>query len=537
MKLRAFARDTRGMLASPNGRWLPLFSLGIGLSLLWTYVPLFLAPLGVGLGASLFDTPSKTVAYFAACAALFAAHPLLRGTGASGAQRVGARAARTAGATVAGTAGTQTAGSAGPVSAPSPAGTRRDASAPHFGLARYGMAQVAAGVTGGVLLTASTLMPDASASALTLGCAGAALAAFSNVSAVLNASRLLKRLSPARAIVACTGAFVVAAALTTLAAFVSGPLACALMALVPVATWALSRMSDARVPFADLSAAGERSLTLVPLRMRDAWRYGAITLGLFVMGGWLLANAGQYHHLPQELPAWVVGLQSVAVLVLFALAAALVQAQPRPLGYDLICRVCVPAIAMGIVLTFIPENNAGYLDDAAVCLTFMAMLLCDLMVWVIDVCAARSDMRAFAVMRAMTCVGVIASTLVTSVKWAPLDKPKVILIITLCMLIVTIVCLPAADVKVLTATEGAPRPLRDLPAETRERLSGQIVAHGLTAREAEVFSLMMDDLDAAGIAARLGVSGATVHTHVQHVYAKFGVHSRKELERAVRAKG
>ena len=59
--------------------------------------------------------------------------------------------------------------------------------------------------------------------------------------------------------------------------------------------------------------------------------------------------------------------------------------------------------------------------------------------------------------------------------------------------------------------------------------------HGLTAGEAEVFILLMDDLDPADIASELGVSGATVHTHVQHVYGKFAVHSRKELERAARA--
>ncbi len=258
------------------------------------------------------------------------------------------------------------------------------------------------------------------------------------------------------------------------------------------------------------------------------------------MGGWLLNNAGQYDHLPQSMPLWVAVLQSVVVLVVFVFATALLQSTTKALGYDLICRACVPVIALSILLEFLPENNAGVLDDIAVSLTFVALLVSELMVWVIDVCAMRergaAGERSFAIMRAMMCTGAIAATaIVHGVKWAPLDKPKVAMAIGFLMLIVTIVCLPAAGAKVLPMTGAQPAPLRGLSGEKRERWSEVIVKHGLTAREAEVFILLMDDLDPADIASELGVSGATVHTHVQHVYGKFAVHSRKELERAARA--
>lgn len=50
--------------------------------------------------------------------------------------------------------------------------------------------------------------------------------------------------------------------------------------------------------------------------------------------------------------------------------------------------------------------------------------------------------------------------------------------------------------------------------------------------------LLVDaDLDAPAIADRLGASRPTVDTHVQHVYRKFGVHSRRELEAMVREAG
>ena len=68
-----------------------------------------------------------------------------------------------------------------------------------------------------------------------------------------------------------------------------------------------------------------------------------------------------------------------------------------------------------------------------------------------------------------------------------------------------------------------------------ERCAQVASDHQLTPREAEVFALLVDDLDAATIAQRLSVSNATVHTHISHVYTKFGVHSRKELERVVQA--
>ena len=522
MKPTAFIRSSMEMLASKDRRWLALFSLAIGVALAWTYTPLFLTPLGTGMGAALFSADGSVVAFFVATALTYLADAAF--------------------------------------------GTKPRAKA----TLRYGVAHTAVGVVGGMLLAGASLMatPDAlpfldslsdgielgstvgnanlpltpdSGLVIALGCSGAIMAAFSSTCAVLQASRLLKRLSPARSVVACTGAFMVAATIIVCAAFVSGIAAGLLISLVPVVTLLLGRMADERVPYADLSRPGEKSLTLVPIKQKDAWRYGAISLGLFLMGGWALNNAGQYNHLPKELPTFVIVLQCLAVLVAFALSASAFQSRKSPIGYDLICRVSVPLCALSILLEFLPENNAGYLDDLGVCLTFVGLLLADLMCWVIHVCTARNsqtqDARTFCIIRAMTCAGAaLAYIVVRWFVWAPLDKPKVAMTIGFLMLIVTIVCLPTAGAKVISVAASQPTSLRDLDEEKRERLSGLIVSHGLTAREAEVFALLVDDLDAATIAQRLSVSNATVHTHISHVYTKFGVHSRKELERVVKAK-
>ena len=50
----------------------------------------------------------------------------------------------------------------------------------------------------------------------------------------------------------------------------------------------------------------------------------------------------------------------------------------------------------------------------------------------------------------------------------------------------------------------------------------------LTGRERQCLALLVEGLDTTGMAAKLGVSQATVRTHVQSLLTKLGVHSRLE---------
>lgn len=50
----------------------------------------------------------------------------------------------------------------------------------------------------------------------------------------------------------------------------------------------------------------------------------------------------------------------------------------------------------------------------------------------------------------------------------------------------------------------------------------------LTRREREVLQLLADGLAPQQIAARLGITPKTVATHVEHIYAKLGVHTRAQ---------
>lgn len=53
--------------------------------------------------------------------------------------------------------------------------------------------------------------------------------------------------------------------------------------------------------------------------------------------------------------------------------------------------------------------------------------------------------------------------------------------------------------------------------------------HRLSSREQEVFLLLVEGEDVAGIEKRLFIANGTAKSHVQHIYKKVGVHSKQEL--------
>ena len=61
--------------------------------------------------------------------------------------------------------------------------------------------------------------------------------------------------------------------------------------------------------------------------------------------------------------------------------------------------------------------------------------------------------------------------------------------------------------------------------------SAELIArsHGITNREVEIMLLVTTGRSAARIAESLGVSTATINSHVHHIYQKLDIHSRQEL--------
>ena len=71
-------------------------------------------------------------------------------------------------------------------------------------------------------------------------------------------------------------------------------------------------------------------------------------------------------------------------------------------------------------------------------------------------------------------------------------------------------------------------PKPSVPRDRARPSDARRLAAFLTPRERECLVLLVEGLDTGGIAAKLGVSPATVRTHVQSVLMKLGVHSRLE---------
>lgn len=71
-------------------------------------------------------------------------------------------------------------------------------------------------------------------------------------------------------------------------------------------------------------------------------------------------------------------------------------------------------------------------------------------------------------------------------------------------------------------------PLVGLLQEARNRRNRQALLTTLTEREREVMAAMAQGATTAGIALELGISPATVNTHVKNILGKLGVHSKVE---------
>lgn len=73
-----------------------------------------------------------------------------------------------------------------------------------------------------------------------------------------------------------------------------------------------------------------------------------------------------------------------------------------------------------------------------------------------------------------------------------------------------------------------------LDAAQPAHLAGMLMrAHGLTAREQEVASLVLHGGSTTAIAARMSIAPGTVQQHLQNIFEKTGVRSRRELVAAV----
>lgn len=515
------ARPTRLAALWERSGWMVLFALGVGIAMLLTAVPLYLGPLRVGMARDLFPRRFITIAYFCAYAACMAAFLLGKG--------------------------------------------------PASRVLSFCLPQVVAGTLGCAALVVTRVVLNDIFAAWDAGgrvtpepanppwvdvvrVAGAVLSAYAASCALLSAFRMLERLTPRRAALACLGSFLVLSVLVALIAVIDSLAVAFVYALVPTCAFLLLRVADRQVPYADLSPVAPSSpVQLTPVRSLAFVRAVAVVLGI-----WALEFAGG--HRGSE-AAWSSDVASVLACVVFAAMGLFVLARPQsplPASTDevlpLVCRVAVPPLAAAVLMVNLPWDVPSLiLDTFAPVLALPALLFCDVALWVADLrrgAAGAHGRRALAAQQMATCVAFVLCDLLYDLDLPALGKAKcsVALLGGALVLLAYLLARPRATVGAAPeARESAggctvpDAPVSDAPTEAPQTaVSGSpwaaaIVAHGLTAREGEVFCLLMDSLNAQDIAHELGVSKSTVNTHIQHIYLKFDVHSYKELVRLVRA--
>lgn len=68
------------------------------------------------------------------------------------------------------------------------------------------------------------------------------------------------------------------------------------------------------------------------------------------------------------------------------------------------------------------------------------------------------------------------------------------------------------------------------PTDDRKQTSGNFpdIEHRLTCRERQILKLLAEGLDTRALAKTLHISHVTARNHIQHIYAKLGIHNRVE---------
>lgn len=103
----------------------------------------------------------------------------------------------------------------------------------------------------------------------------------------------------------------------------------------------------------------------------------------------------------------------------------------------------------------------------------------------------------------------------------------VLLFFLLAMILVSSLLFGSRNVASLWGLE---RPAMAPEATDAEQVTQALAeTYGLTARETEVMTLLMKGRNEPFISEALFISPSTTHSHVSHIYAKIGVHSRQEL--------
>lgn len=479
--------------AKEDFSWLVPCALAMGLCQALMYIPFLLGPAGKGLGSLLWWDPFITTVFFVAVALTMAVDGIAAKRGIAGVSRA----------------------------------------------CNLATPQVGIFVVGQLLLVMQGLASEGSLR-LAVGCLGAAPCGFATACAQLSSARFLARLKPEKSFEVVLAAQPVTAAVILYALLSPGIWFGLPLAVLPLVARACVVRTENCLPFDALLTAVRAPEQLGMTGSKANLRAGVVTgcmvilsaLAIFVGRDWLeaagLAGAGVVS--PVDFGC------CLAVLCAVFLAASLLCFANKTIFMTQTFRVAIPPASLAAALAAFAcgESAVGLtMSLVVILLSVFSLALLDQMVWVLTAGFMRanemSSETVVATMRSFEFAGAaFGAGLVKPLVYAWGTVPTLFVAVAV-LLGAFVICVPTFEPHLVSPGKEAPEGLRALAGEGAGRYAMLVSRFGLTAREAEVLALLADGADAAAVASQLVVSLSTANTHIRHIYAKLGIHSRQEL--------
>ena len=507
----AFARALRDDLS-----WLAPCAAAMGLCQSLMYIPFMLGPVGRGLGASAWWDPAPTTVFFFTLAATMLADGFAARRGAT---RV-------------------------------------------VGACAFGAPQAWVFTAGQALMVLQGLAAEDSVWRLALCCAGAAPCGFATACAQLSSARLLARLKPGKSFEVVFLAQAVTAAVLLYALLGTTVWFGLPLVALPLVTLRLARVSERRLPFGALSMDSGEAEQLGMGSASLGIRAGIVTgctvalasLAVFVARSWFDVVTGvSTGTLDADLAVTAEGtgkaialfdglepgLGVICLIVVFAavfVVTGLLGLAARTLSLTLVLRIAIPPAVLATLLVSLcggPSGEGLTFCALTIVLGTFALAVVDQAVWLLTAGFMRANgstsESTVTTMRTCEFVGATLGAAFVPPLAHVWGIMPTLFMATGTLLAVFVTCVPTFEPHLVSPWRTAPPGLRGLGADEAGRYALLVSRFDLTAREAEVLALLAQGADAAAVAKHLVVSLSTANTHIRHIYAKMGIHSRQEL--------
>ncbi len=327
----------------------------------------------------------------------------------------------------------------------------------------------------------------------------------------------------------------VAALLGAAIGFLAGPVVAVVVALLPLGAAALY----VRSPHDPEPGAEPRPDDAPELRERRHRALINILASVLVLSAiYNFVVTLTYDYLPAETASQIRFFANLAC----ALGLLVLSVLLRPLSSTTLFRLILPVIAVGFVLYFMAPETFG---AAPLTVSSVGRKLFDILTWVLVAQAVQAyslePNRYFGLLIAGKNLGYLLGLLLATVALG--YDPGVVQIATavpvllLVLIVVFFWLFPERSIDQLFGV--VERPVAegrgDRQTDLEEKAALVARRHGCTSREAEVLGYLAKGRTQAVIAAKLGISTGTAHTHIIHVYQKLGVSRQQELIELVEA--